>query len=153
MEFNPTPYRGDPSIPHVNEELFKVILVGVNVATAWTMGSGRITTLGSEVQPRRFLTLGSEVQPRRITTLGSEVQPRRITTLGSEVQPRRITTLGSEVQPRRFFPDYLLAVCDENARKREMKNGKVPRWFVPHPNPTNKSLPKMWDNFLNRKRW
>ena len=31
MEFNPTPYRGDPSIPHVNEELFKVILVGVNV--------------------------------------------------------------------------------------------------------------------------
>eukprot|EP00236_Picocystis_salinarum_P006938 CAMPEP_0113919986 /NCGR_PEP_ID=MMETSP1159-20121227/308_1 /TAXON_ID=88271 /ORGANISM="Picocystis salinarum" /LENGTH=105 /DNA_ID=CAMNT_0000919937 /DNA_START=17 /DNA_END=331 /DNA_ORIENTATION=- /assembly_acc=CAM_ASM_000767 len=105
MEFNPTPYRGDPSIPHVNEELFKVILVGVNVATAWTMGSGRITTLGSEVQPRRF------------------------------------------------FPDYLLAVCDENARKREMKNGKVPRWFVPHPNPTNKSLPKMWDNFLNRKRW
>lgn len=46
-----------------------------------------------------------------------------------------------------------MAVCDEKARKREIKNGKVPRWFVPHPNPTNKSLPKMWDNFLNRKRW
>ena len=38
------------------------------VATAWTMGSGRITTLGSEVQPRRFLYVDARYAVGRGTT-------------------------------------------------------------------------------------
>ena len=32
-DFNPNPYRGEASIPHVSEEFFKIYFVGAQVMT------------------------------------------------------------------------------------------------------------------------
>jgi hypothetical protein len=37
-EFNPNPFRGDASVPHVSEEFFKMYFVGCQVMTfAWSL--------------------------------------------------------------------------------------------------------------------
>ncbi|DBA94258.1 hypothetical protein WJX77_009246 [Trebouxia sp. C0004] len=61
--------------------------------------------------------------------------------------------LGSEVRPRKYNRDYVIACCDEAARRREALRGKVPRHFVPAPSPTNHSWEKMFWRHLHRKRW
>mmetsp|Transcript_28901 Transcript_28901/g.81390 ORF Transcript_28901/g.81390 Transcript_28901/m.81390 type:complete len:118 (+) Transcript_28901:187-540(+) len=50
-DFNPSPYRGDPKIPHVNERFFKVYFAAANVGLALVSFPGRL--LGTEVRPRR----------------------------------------------------------------------------------------------------
>ncbi|KAK9804218.1 hypothetical protein WJX72_001768 [[Myrmecia] bisecta] len=62
--------------------------------------------------------------------------------------------LGSEVRPRRWNRDYVIACCDEAARKREALRGKrIPRHFMHAPKPTTHSWEKMWWNHLHWKRW
>lgn len=34
-DFNPNPYRGEASIPHVSEDFFKVYFVGAQVTLTW----------------------------------------------------------------------------------------------------------------------
>ncbi|CAL5228533.1 g11687 [Coccomyxa viridis] len=51
-DFNPNPYRGEASIPHVSEDFFKVYFVGAQLALGILMFPGRI--LGSEVRPRKY---------------------------------------------------------------------------------------------------
>eukprot|EP00884_Botryococcus_braunii_P023374 jgi/Botrbrau1/9720/Bobra.0388s0013.1 len=55
--------------------------------------------------------------------------------------------------PGRWSPDYIIAVCDEAAQRREARRGKIPRHFMDAPSPTNFSWEKMWYAHLLRKRW
>uniref|UniRef100_A0A061RCY1 Uncharacterized protein n=1 Tax=Tetraselmis sp. GSL018 TaxID=582737 RepID=A0A061RCY1_9CHLO len=52
MDFNPSPYRGDPKIPHVSEDFFKIYFAGANLGLALLSFPGRF--LGTEVRPRKF---------------------------------------------------------------------------------------------------
>ena len=37
MDFNPSPYRGDPKVPHVSEDFFKIYFAGANVSATWSL--------------------------------------------------------------------------------------------------------------------
>jgi hypothetical protein len=71
--------------------------------------------------------------------------------LGMLMLPGRF--LGSEVRPRRYNRDYIVACCDEAARRRQARKGKVPTTFIPRPEPTQHSWPRMWWRHLQRKTW
>lgn len=51
-DFYATPYKGDPAIPHVSEDFFKVVFAGANIALAALSLPGRF--MGSEVRPRKY---------------------------------------------------------------------------------------------------
>mmetsp|Transcript_193 Transcript_193/g.410 ORF Transcript_193/g.410 Transcript_193/m.410 type:complete len:117 (-) Transcript_193:209-559(-) len=51
-DFNPSPYRGDPKIPHVTEDFFKIYFAGSALALGMLSLPGRF--LGTEVRPRKF---------------------------------------------------------------------------------------------------
>uniref|UniRef100_A0A7S3CSE0 Uncharacterized protein n=2 Tax=Eukaryota TaxID=2759 RepID=A0A7S3CSE0_9SPIT len=51
-DFNPAPYRGDPKIPHVTEDFFKIYFTGANLALGMLTLPGRF--FGTEIRPRKF---------------------------------------------------------------------------------------------------
>ncbi|BDA51048.1 hypothetical protein COCOBI_17-2680 [Coccomyxa sp. Obi] len=51
-DFNPNPYKGEESIPHVSEDFFKVYFMGAQLALGLLLFPGRI--LGSEMRPRKY---------------------------------------------------------------------------------------------------
>ncbi|KAK9840811.1 hypothetical protein WJX81_006422 [Elliptochloris bilobata] len=102
-QFNPNPFRGEASVPHVSETFFKVYFAASQLALAMLLIPGRV--------------------------------------------------FGSEVRPRKFNRDYLISVCDEAARHREVLSGKIPRSFVFAPRATTHSWQKMWDKHIRYRRW
>lgn len=52
MEDNPTPFKGEPNVPHVSEEFFKVYWLGSQLAVGMMLAPGKV--LGSEVRPKKF---------------------------------------------------------------------------------------------------
>lgn len=68
-------YRGDPSIPHVSEDFFKLVLVSANVRA---MRSCARSAAGAVVTGRHYMPQAALLcvsMPGRI--LGSEVRPRK----------------------------------------------------------------------------
>jgi len=89
-DFNPNPYRGEASIPHVSEEFFRVYFVGSQVRAPPTIQDVILKlprALGNEpIRPYDLVTV-LRVSGVMQIALGVLMFPGRI--LGSEMRPRK----------------------------------------------------------------
>jgi len=60
---------------------------------------------------------------------------------------------GTEVRQGRWNPDYVSAVTDEAARRREVRQGKMPTSLVVAPDLYVDSWEHMWYKEMHKRRW